>query len=554
MSGMRPTGKLHIGHLLGALENWRKLQDSYDCYYSVADWHALTTGYRATESIPESIREMALDWLACGLDPAKSTLFVQSHIPEIAELHLLLSMIIPTAWLERVPTYKDQLQELLKQRMGGRESSSKQFLQELDNALQEALIAYNTSKDASFQDAQQQLNQPETRAFQELLQEAQELDKGMQTAWNAAVPHFPRVAAPILQPENFHRLQEKLSYFSQHRDTQQAQAILSLIKHSMWWISDAYSKLVKRYHAACNAFNVGLSLRDEQNETLGEELKKQLENRTKLFSAILTGLSDTAELQIDKIYNRISEEDLRALRNTLMHLKNSHKTLDASLEEREAREEAAKRGEMEYLATYGFLGYPLLQTADIIVVKGEVVPVGQDQLPHLELAREVVRRFHFIFKKEIFPEPEGLLSEAPFVPGIDGRKMSKSYDNGILISDPPEVIEQKAKKTITDPQKIRKGDPGHPEVCNIFFYHRFFSPEPLLKETEANCKTGALGCVDCKKNLSKVLIEKLAPVRETRAKLSENPKALGEILNEGAKKTRAVAAQTLGEMNEVMHL
>jgi tryptophanyl-tRNA synthetase len=350
MSGMRPTGKLHIGHYLGALGNWKKLQDEYECFYSIVDWHALTTGYRQTEEIPENIREMALDWLSCGIDPAKSTIYIQSHIPQIAELHLLLSMIVPTAWLERVPTYKEQLQELLKQRLNER----------LDSAA-----------------------------------------------------------------------------------------------------------------------NI--------------------------------------------------------------------------LEDREVREEAAKRKEMEYLATYGFLGYPLLQTADILSVKGEIVPVGQDQLPHLEFAREVVRRFHFIFQKNIFPEPESLLSEAPFVPGTDGRKMSKSYNNGIFISDPPEEIQKKVKQTVTDPQKIRRGDPGRPEICNIFFYHRFFSSESLVKETETNCKNGSLGCVDCKKNLAQVLSDKLAPIREKREDLLKNPGTISEILETGAAEARKTARQTLEEIKTAAH-
>ncbi len=370
MSGMRPTGKLHIGHYLGALGNWKKLQDEYDCFYSIVDWHALTTGYRQTEEIPDNIREMLLDWLSCGINPDKSTIYVQSHIPQIAELHLLLSMIVPTAWLERVPTYKDQLQELLKQRMA-----------------QKVHIPDKEGSDST------------------LIDQADFLNKSGE-------------------------------YIQQHS----------------------------------------------------------------------------------------------------------------------LREEAAKRSEMEYLATYGFLGYPLLQTADILAVKGEVVPVGQDQLPHLELAREIVRRFHFIFKKNLFPEPESLLSEAPFVPGIDGRKMSKSYSNGIFISDPPEEIQKKVKQTITDPQKIHKGDPGRPEICNIFFYHRFFSPEPLVSETEKNCKNGSLGCVECKKNLSNSLISKLAPIREARETLSKDPNRITKILKDGAEKARITAEKTLTEAKTSMRL
>jgi tryptophanyl-tRNA synthetase len=378
MSGMRPTGKLHIGHYLGALGNWKKLQDEYDCFYSIVDWHALTTGYRQTEEIPDNIREMLLDWLSCGINPDKSTIYVQSHIPQIAELHLLLSMIVPTAWLERVPTYKDQLQELLKQRM------------------------------------------------------------------------------------------------------------------------------------------------DEKTRLIHPETGDKILIDDKTLTAAVSGADQKTVIEI--------------------------------LDDHKLREEAAKRSEMEYLATYGFLGYPLLQTADILAVKGEVVPVGQDQLPHLELAREIVRRFHFIFKKNLFPEPESLLSEAPFVPGIDGRKMSKSYSNGIFISDPPEEIQKKVKQTITDPQKIHKGDPGRPEICNIFFYHRFFSPEPLVSETEKNCKNGSLGCVECKKNLSNSLISKLAPIREAREALSKDPNRISKILKDGAEKARITAEKTLTEAKTSMRL
>jgi len=319
MSGMRPTGKLHLGHLLGVLENWKKLQSNYECFFMIADWHALTTGYRKTKEIPENIREMLLDWLACGIDPEQSTIYLQSHVPEIAELHLILSMIIPVAWLERVPSYKDQIQEL------------------------------------------------------------------------------------------------------------------------------------------------------------GQDI-----------------------------------------------------------------------------ATYGFLGYPMLQTADILAMKGQAVPVGQDQLPHLELAREIVRRFHHIFGKEIFPEPEAILSEAPFVPGIDGRKMSKSYNNSIYISDSPDEIREKMKQTITDPEKIHKNDPGHPDICNIFFYHRFFSPKELVDTVNRTCRSGELGCVADKKQLADVLIEKLAPIREKRKKLATDHSLIEGILQKGAKKARNTAQTVLAEIKDSM--
>jgi len=321
ISGMRPTGKLHLGHMLGILENWKKLQSTHDCFFMIADWHALTTGYRKTDDIPENIREMVLDLLAFGIDPEQATLYVQSHVPEIAELHLLLSMVIPVAWLERVPSYKDQIQEL------------------------------------------------------------------------------------------------------------------------------------------------------------GQDI-----------------------------------------------------------------------------ATYGFLGYPLLQTADILIVKGEVVPIGQDQLPHLELAREIVRRFHHIFGKEIFPEPVAILSEAPVVPGIDGRKMSKSFDNSISMSDSPDEIREKIKQTITDPEKIHKSDPGHPDICNIFFYHRFFSDKALIDTVNRTCRSGELGCVADKKQLAEILIDKLASIREKRIKLSQDTSVINKILTLGAENARKRAKETLVQVKEALHL
>jgi tryptophanyl-tRNA synthetase len=243
-SGMRPTAKLHLGNMMGALVNWVDLQDEYDCTFSVVDWHALTTGYEDTENIQKYIREMVIDWISVGLDPNKCDIFVQSHVKQHAELHLLLSMVTPLSWLERCPTYKDQL--------------------------------------------------------------------------------------------------------------------------------------------------------------------KQLENR-----------------QIN---------------------------------------------------TYGFLGYPVLMTADILLYKAEKVPVGEDQDPHIELSREIARRFNYLYKP-IFPEPVSLHTKFKVLPGIDGRKMSKSYDNYIEISASPEAIREKVKMMVTDPQKIRKNDPGHPEVCNVFAFYQAFDEE-----------------------------------------------------------------------------
>ena len=321
LSGMRPTGPLHLGHLTGALDNWVPLQDTYDCFYCIVDWHALTTDYADPSRIGENILEVALDWLAAGLDPARSALFVQSEVKEHAELHLLLSMIIPVPWLERVPTYKEQQQNL---------------------------------KD---------------------------------------------------------------------RD----------------------------------------------------------------------------------------------------------------------------------LSTYGFLGYPLLQTADIVVYKADAVPVGEDQAPHVELSREVVRRFNN-FYGEVFPEPKTLLTPTPRMPGTDGRKMSKSYDNAIFLKDPPEVVRQKLKPMVTDPKRVRRTDPGTPEVCPVFDLHKAFSPLATQAWAAAGCRTADIGCLDCKAKLADHLLERLAPIHARRSELATRTGTVWDVLHEGARRARAVAATTMDGVRAAMKI
>lgn len=321
VSGMRPTGLLHIGHYFGVLKNWVDLQKNYDCYYFVADWHSLTTEYSQVDIIQETLHEIVIDWLAAGVDPSKAVLFIQSRVPEHAELHLLLSMITPLGWLERVPSYK--------------------------------------------------------------------------------------------------------------------------------------------------------------------ELKQELKGKD--------------------------------------------------------------------LSTYGFLGYPLLQTADVAIYKANCVPVGQDQAAHIELAREIIRRFNYLYK-EIFPEPKTLLTETPKILGIDGRKMSKSYDNCIYLSDSVDVANKKFMNCVTDPARIRKKDPGNPDICILFTYHKLVSPKKTLDEICRDCRTATLGCVDCKKILVKNMNEQLSSFREKRAELAKKPKQVQEILQKGVKKAREVAQKTLSEANEVMGL
>jgi len=320
LSGMRPTGALHLGNYFGALENWVKLQDEYECYFFVADWHALTTGYEDTSQIKNNINDLVIDWLSAGLDPEKCVIFLQSSIKEHAELHLLFSMTTPLSWLLRCPTYKDQINQL---------------------------------KDKN-------------------------------------------------------------------------------------------------------------------------------------------------------------------------------------------------------ITTYGFLGYPCLQAADILIYKAGFVPVGEDQLPHLELTREIARRFNYLFG-EVFPEPQAILTKAKVLPGTDGRKMSKSYGNTIALSDSPDTIRKKVSSMITDPARIRKDDPGHPEVCTVFSFHKVFN-ENEVPEIEQHCRGGKIGCVQCKKNLADKMVEHLEPIYEKRQKIVENPSIVKEILADGNEKARKVAQKTLEEVRKAMKI
>jgi tryptophanyl-tRNA synthetase len=321
LSGMRPTGKLHLGNLHGALNNWVKLQKEYECFYFVADWHALTTDYEQTEGIKESIWFMLIDWLSVGLDPKRSTLFVQSALPEHAELFVLFSMITPIAWLERNPTYKEQLQEL-------------------------------------------------------------------------------------------------------------------------------------------------------------------------------------------------SHKDLR---------------------------------------TYGFLGYPVLQAADILMYKADGVPVGIDQLPHVELTREIARRYNFLYGK-VFPEPEALMTEIPKLAGTDGRKMSKSYQNCVYLSDPPEVIRRQVSGMVTDTQRPRRKDPGEPDRCLAFPYHSLYIPEDILEQTKIDCRAAKLGCVECKKMLAEALVQALAPIQEKQRYYQDHPDEVRAIIADGNARARVVAQTTMSEVREGMKI
>jgi tryptophanyl-tRNA synthetase len=315
---MRPTGKLHLGNFVGVLANWVKLQEEYECFFEVADWHALTTGYEDTSGLVDDGLEVVIDWLAAGIDPKKSVVFVQSEVKEHAELHLLFSMMITTARLERNPTLKEQVRDL----------------------------------------------------------------------------------------------------------------------------------------------------------ELGENI------------------------------------------------------------------------------TYGHLGYPVLQAADILMYRAHAVPVGEDQLPHLEITREIARRFNTVYD-DVFPVPEPLLTKFARLPGLDGKRMSKSLGNVILLSDPPEAIEKKVKTAITDPEKIRMGDPGHPDICNVFAYHQRFNPD-AVKATKENCLSGELGCVQCKQACAEAIAGYLAPIRERRAEFEGNKDAVFSVLEDGVIRAREAAESTMYEVRKAM--
>ncbi len=319
LSGMRPTGRLHLGHLVGALSNWVKLQEEYQCFYMIADWHALMSEYEDPKGMEENSYEMVKDFVAAGLDPSNSTIFVQSHVPEHLELAMVFADITPLAWVERCPTYKEQLREIK-----GRE-----------------------------------------------------------------------------------------------------------------------------------------------------------------------------------------------------------------------------------LTTYGFLGYPVLQAADIAIYKASSVPVGVDQVPHLELTREIIRRFNTIYKKKVFPEPEPILTRIPKLLGLDNRKMSKSYMNFIALSDTPETIGKKVGQMITDPKRIRLKDKGHPDICNVFSYFTTFARADVKENVRDWCEGATVGCTECKKRLAKIVSDYLEPIRNKRNTISDRDAK--DIIREGQKRAKAAASETMDEVKSLIN-
>jgi tryptophanyl-tRNA synthetase len=318
---MRPTGPLHLGNYHGALANWVSMQDRYDCYFFIADWHALTSDYEDTSKVTGFVREMVVDWLSAGLSPEKSTLFVQSLVPEHAELFLYLSMITPVPWLERNPTYKDQI--------------------------------------------------------------------------------------------------------------------------------------------------------------------VQIENKD--------------------------------------------------------------------LSTFGFLGYPVLQAADIIIYRAHAVPVGVDQVPHVEITREIARRFNFLYG-DVFPEPEAILTPTPKILGLDRRKMSKSYNNAIYLSDPPEEVARKVSQMVTDPNRMRRKDPGNPDICNVFTFHKLYSGEAVAADVAPKCRKAEIGCVECKKLMARHLVEAMAPQYERRLHYEAHPEIVEEVIRSGSANAREEARETMAAVRDALKI
>ena len=322
LSGMRPTGRLHLGHLVGALKNWSLLQSDYECYFMVADWHALMSEYKDPSRLKEYSLDNVIDWISCGIDPNKATIFIQSQIPEHLELYMALSCITPLGWLERCPTYKEQLREI------------------------------------------------KTR---------------------------------------------------------------------------------------------------------------QLNN-------------------------------------------------------------------------YAFLGYPVLQAADILLYKSEVVPVGEDQLPHVELTREIAKRFNHLYKKNVFPEPQAKLTKTSRLLGLDGRKMSKSYDNYIGLSDTAEQVSKKVMSMFTDPQRVKRNDPGRPEICNVYSYYKIFADETVCGAVENECKEAKRGCTDCKREFTCLLNDYLLPIQAKRKELIGDKNMIENILKNGREKGQSVARATMKEVRQTIGL
>lgn len=384
VSGMRPTGKLHLGHYLGVIKNWLQLQESNECMFFVADWHALTNKYTDTKDLQDNIKELIKDWLACGIDPSRSTVFVQSAVKEHAELALLLGMITPKSWLELNPSYKD--------------------------------LKFNL-------------------------------------------------------------------YFQYVRD-----------------------------------FIYGKGIKLDEDKIRDIVHRAFYHKRDIDFTLMKDGL---VELGVNpeyaqEIVHNLSEGD-------------TGKEID----------------------TFGFFGYPVLMAADILIYNAEGVPVGEDQLPHIEITREIARKFNRLYG-EVFIEPQAVLTETPKLLGTDGRKMSKSYNNAIYLSDSQDEVTKKVMSMKTDPQRVKKSDPGRPEVCNVYTYHTVFTDKDTVSQIYTRCKNAEIGCVECKRLMSENLNRFLQPVREKREAVTDQQ--IREVLQQGNEQAKTKANSTMEKVRQAMNL
>ena len=410
VSGMRPTGKLHLGHYFGVIKNWLELQEKHKCYFFIADWHALTNKYKNTQNLKEDIKQMMIDWLACGINPEKVTLFIQSGVKEHAELSLLFSMITPKSWLELNPSYKDLKFNLY----------------------------YQYLKDFLLGKQVKVIQTPPPKPFKEALKEADGKNKS-------------KIFEEYLR-EIFHR-----AFYNQK----------------------------------------GIDFKGLKETLLKFGIQKRI---------------------VEEVVKNLEEGDVG-------------KDID----------------------TLGFLAYPVLQAADILIYKAEAVPVGEDQLPHIELTREIARRFNSLYS-EIFPEPEAMLTEEAKLPGLDGRKMSKSYNNAIYLSDNEKDVNEKVLSMKTDPQRIRRTDKGNPDVCPVFDYHKIFTDDETIKKIDFQCRNAEIGCVDCKKILAENLNKFLNPIRKKREEIERNIEKFEKYFIEGTKEARTEAKKTMEEVRKSMNL
>jgi len=410
VSGMRPTGKLHLGHYFGVIKNWLELQEKHKCYFFIADWHALTNKYKNTQNLKEDIKQMMIDWLACGINPEKVTLFIQSGVKEHAELSLLFSMITPKSWLELNPSYKDLKFNLY----------------------------YQYLKDFLLGKQVKVIQTPPPKPFKEALKETDGKNKS-------------KIFEEYLR-EIFHR-----AFYNQK----------------------------------------GIDFKGLKETLLKFGIQKRI---------------------VEEVVKNLEEGDVG-------------KDID----------------------TLGFLAYPVLQAADILIYKAEAVPVGEDQLPHIELTREIARRFNSLYS-EIFPEPEAMLTEEAKLPGLDGRKMSKSYNNAIYLSDNEKDVNEKVLSMKTDPQRIRRTDKGNPDVCPVFDYHKIFTDDETIKKIDFQCRNAEIGCVDCKKILAENLNKFLNPIRKKREEIEKNIEKFEKYFIEGTKEARTEAKKTMEEVRKSMNL